>query len=114
MIFFRQFHTLLKAVRNDRGGHFQLSTALAIVKDHLDDVEGALEVDFGKDGGSQGVFFKLDYDFVASSFTVQKPGDQELESFIRSLFESIREGWWHVVKVMHAVSLATILREFGF
>ena len=44
----------------------------------------------------------------------QKPGEEELQPFVRMLFTSIQEGWGHVVKVMHAVSLSTVLRDFGF
>lgn len=112
--FFGRLHPLLKSVRNDCGGHFQLSTATAIVNDHLNDAEGALEVDFGAAGSKQGVFFRFAYDLVASSFTLQRPGGEELQPFVRMLFTSIQEGWGHVVKVMHAVSLSTVLRDFGF
>ena len=112
--FFGQHHAVLKAIRNDCGGHFQLRTANSVVHEHLhDETTGAMEVDFGRLGDRVEIHLRFAVEFVGSSVVLQQPKGVELDSFVKELFQTIREGWMHVVAVVHVLIKSYLAPAFG-
>lgn len=110
--FFGKHHKVLKTIRNDCGGHFQLAMAKKIVEELHDDTVGSIELDFGKSGDRIRLYLKFALEFVGPAIVAQRK-NEDFEAFAHDLFEILTEGWLHVVKVMHAIAKPTLVPKFG-
>lgn len=103
---------LLKDNRNAYGGHFQLSTSRKVLDDMDPDTPGSVEIAFDRATATAGPRLHFASELVALAFLMHKPASEELESFVRRLFETIREGWTHCTDTMHTLSVYFIVPRF--
>ncbi len=112
--FFGQNHELVKSVRNDCGGHYQLKTATFVIRDIMtNETVGAMEIDFGPMQDQVRMLLKFTIELAAPAFVLQKPADEGEQAFISRLFEMVYEGWLHVVKIMHVLTKIYLVPAFG-
>ncbi len=107
--FFETNHDLLKAHRNDLGGHFTDAAATFVI-DNLDaKSQGTIEI-YRTDHGVKGRL-TFAYELVAIALSKEKPGDVEVDDHLRSLFATIVNAHKHAVLAAQVIIAEHLLRR---
>lgn len=110
--FFRGQKSFLKRIRDDYGGHFQLSHAKEILAEIHPDAVGTLEFRFDHVKSTVDVRLHYAYELVANGLVLHR-GETDEQPYVRQLFETITNGWKHCADVLHVLVRYFVLPRFG-
>lgn len=112
--FFGQNKEFLKGLRNDCGGHFQLSTTRKVLDGMHVDTVGKIELVFDNIAEVGGPRLHYAYSFVAAALTKERPDDADVAAWARQTFEIISDGWLHAVWTMHTLVVYQVVPAFKY
>lgn len=111
-VFFSAQKEFLKKIRNDYGGHFQLSTARAVLREVHNDLVAHVEISYNVAEHTATPRLHYAYPIVALAFDTHRPRDCDIAEHAGQLFETLAQAWGHCTNVMHALTKHVILPRF--
>lgn len=109
--FFRREAAEFNKVRNTIGAHFSQRTGEYVLSQLDPDRTGRVEIKAHASGRGAGVTFHFAFDFVAIALT-REHGEQDWKDYTTVLLEAIKDGYGHVAKAVHAITVSHLIPEF--